>query len=348
MPGVFVSHAGADKVFIDSFVDDIIRLGCEVPKTSIFYSSGADTGIPSGSNLNAYVKEKVQDAKLVVAILTPSFQTRPYCVAELGAAWSRADLLFPIAAPGVERTDLQGVLKGLIVKYLDNSEALDELHEAVCRAVGTSPGAMTWNSYKAKWLSKVERLAASLAAPRLITLEEFERAQNDARGALNALGETQRETEELNAIIEQLKATKDAAAVREILKPKTEIAEYEQLEKAARESMAQLPAPAREAVFWDMQNMGMPWPNAYEDQWAYDQVEKARIDGWLQYGTTDDCLVLNPSFGKIKRAVTAVRDLQKFLSSDVRSEEFHEWFEAEHDEVPPDLGLKHLWDQIFN
>lgn len=175
MPGVFVSHASVDKTFVDNFIDDIIRLGSEVPKGSIFYTSGADTGIPSGGNLNAYVKQKVGDAAIVVAILTPSFQTRPFCVAELGAAWSRTGLLFPVAAPGLERPDLQGVLKGLIVKYLDDSEALDELHEAVCSAVGTSPGAKTWNSYKAKWLAKVTRLAASLDAPKIITAEEFER-----------------------------------------------------------------------------------------------------------------------------------------------------------------------------
>lgn len=62
--------------------------------------------------------------------------------------------------------DLQGVLKGLIVRYLDDSEALDELHEAVCKAVGTSPGVKTWNAYKAKWLGKINRLATSLEIPK--------------------------------------------------------------------------------------------------------------------------------------------------------------------------------------
>ena len=91
----------------------------------------------------------------------------------------------------------------------------------------------------------------------------------------------------------------------------------------------------------------MPWPNAYEDQWAYDQTEKARVDGWLIYGNTEDCLRPNLEFGKVNRAAEAVRDLQRFLSADDRSEEFYEWFSAEHDEVPANLNNKHLWDQIF-
>ena len=51
MPGIFVSHASADRSLIDPFVDDVLRLGCRVPEDLIFYSSGEDTGIPSGLNL---------------------------------------------------------------------------------------------------------------------------------------------------------------------------------------------------------------------------------------------------------------------------------------------------------
>jgi hypothetical protein len=61
MPGIFISHAAADKQSVDTFVDNIVRLGCGVPAESIFYSSGPDTGVPSGSDLNTYVREKVSD-----------------------------------------------------------------------------------------------------------------------------------------------------------------------------------------------------------------------------------------------------------------------------------------------
>jgi hypothetical protein len=346
MPGIFVSHAAVDKEFVDSFVDKVIRLGCEVPKASIFYSSGEDTGIPSGGNLNDYVRQKVANAAIVVAILTPSFQARPFCIAELGAAWSRIGRLFPIAAPGLERTDLQGVLKGLIVKYLDDSQALDELHEAVCGAAGTNPGATTWNSYKAKWRADVSRLVGALEVPKVIAPEVFERSQSDARGALQALGEAQSEIEKLRAQIEKLKTAKDAAAVRQILKPENEVEEFAALEKAAREALSELPDSAKEAVYWDMQGQDMPWPPAYEDQWANDQAEKARVDGWLRYGWHEDSLRPNSEFAKVKRAVSAVGELQKFLIGD-RTEQFCDWFLEEHNEVPPDLTLKLLWDQIF-
>lgn len=119
------------------------------------------------------------------------------------------------------------------------------------------------------------------------------------------------------------------------------------LERAATKALSELPFPAKEAIYWDMKREDMPWPNAYEDQWAADQAEKARVDGWVTYGITDNSLTPNLEFGKVKRAVTAIQDLQKFLSSGDRSEIFCQWFNAEYDEVPPDLSNKHLWDQIF-
>ena len=64
MSGVFVSHAFADKSLVDEFVDTVIRLGCALKSEDIFYSSGEDTGIPTGSDLLNHVRGKVGEAHL--------------------------------------------------------------------------------------------------------------------------------------------------------------------------------------------------------------------------------------------------------------------------------------------
>ena len=146
MPGVFVSHAFQDKPFDDDFVDIVIRLGCSVDPRAIFYSSGEDTGVPSGHDLLGHVLVRVGDASLVVAIISPMFQTRPVCIAKPGAAWSRAGNLFPLAVPGIKRTDLEGVLEGMAVRYIDDAAALDELYDRVGHALGARSSAATWGS----------------------------------------------------------------------------------------------------------------------------------------------------------------------------------------------------------
>jgi hypothetical protein len=233
------------------------------------------------------------------------------------------------------------------VKYLDDSEALDELHEAVCAAAGTNPGARTWNTYKAKWQSKVNRLAAKLSVPRLITPEDYDRVKGEAEGARDALAELQDENDGLKDLIEQLKVAKDAVTVRKILKPKTEVAEFEALRDTAAKLLGNIPSSARDAVYWDMRGEDMPLPNAYEDKWAFDEAERARIEGWLVLSSDDEQLRPNIEMGKVRRAVEAVLELQKFMDSGDRTEAFTEWFLEEYDEMPLDLRNKALWEQVF-
>lgn len=165
MGGVFVSHAAADKGLADAFVDNIIRLGSNAPQNAIFYSSGADTGVPSGEDLNSYLRNRVGDASLVVALITPAFQESRYCIAELGAAWAKVGNLFPLFAPSLERADLDGVLAGMVMHEFTDGPALDELHDRLSDAIGTTCSARTWTNYKQRWLQAATKLPLSTPAP---------------------------------------------------------------------------------------------------------------------------------------------------------------------------------------
>jgi hypothetical protein len=157
MPRIFISHAAADEALVTPFVNTVIRLGCGVGPEGIVYTSGAGTGALSGADLNAYIREAVSVADLVVAIITPAFRASSYCIAELGAAWSRAGKLFPLAVPGTRRDDLDGVLRGLVVHHLDQPRALDELHDRIADALGiAATSASIWNASKGEWLRSVE------------------------------------------------------------------------------------------------------------------------------------------------------------------------------------------------
>ncbi len=164
VPGVFVSHAASDKPFVDAFVDNLLLLGCEVPRRQIFYSSGAATGVPGGADLGAYVRGRVGGDVLVVALITPTFLRRPFCIAELGAAWGQADNLLPLLSPEVSPDELDGILTSLLVRTVDDDGALDELHDRVGNAVGLLPKATTWSDGKRKWLGDLTRHLKGIAS----------------------------------------------------------------------------------------------------------------------------------------------------------------------------------------
>lgn len=167
MAKVFVSHASADKSFVDAFVDNVLRIGLGLNGDKVFYSSERDTGVPSGADLMHTVRTEVGEATLVIAIITPVYQTRPVCVAELGAAWGRTDPshFFPLISPGLERSDLEGVIPSTLVQRIDDGAALDELSDRVESALGSSASKSQWGVGKQKWLAGFpERLQIAEAA----------------------------------------------------------------------------------------------------------------------------------------------------------------------------------------
>ena len=339
---IFVSHAAADKALVDPFVSTVLQLGCEVPKASIFFSSRRSTGVPSGTDLSSYVRGKVQKADLVVAIISPTFQSRPYCAAELGAAWGVTNKLFPILTPGMRRTDLDGVLPTLLTQYLDESEALDELHERVCNAVGSSPGAMTWNEHKASWLVNVKRYAAMIPTLRIITPEDYDRAIADAKGAQLALGTAQDEITRLEQLNERLAEVKDREAVQELLMDDDENREFERLRDIASVALERLPHYVQEAVFLQRTEGFVPNARPFEDE-RRDALNDARLHGHLME-MSDDALMLNEDSIDVEEAVKATDDLSDFLGG--TSNEFKSWFRTQF-RMSPDLSKRSVWEKLF-
>lgn len=162
MSALFVSHASVDKAFVDEFDDTILRGGCGLKREDIFYSSGSDTGLTSGSDLMHEIRRKAGSAKLMLSVISPTYQSRPVCVAELGAGWATTGNLFPMLVPGLPRDSLAGVLGGLTVRYMDDPAMLDELHDAIAEIVTRRTTTSTWNRYREKWLNTVGDLAKNV------------------------------------------------------------------------------------------------------------------------------------------------------------------------------------------
>jgi hypothetical protein len=344
MPGVFVSHAHADKLLVDHFVDDIINGGCGVSRELIFYSSGEDTSVPSGRPLNEYVRSEIGAASLVIAIISPTFQVRPYCIAELGAAWTQVGKLFPIAVPKFPLTNLEGVLDGVIVKHMDDSVALDELRDVVEEAVGVSSKTATWGRFKAKWTSKAHEYAGQIPTPRKILPADHDRALADLQGAYDALSECDSTIQDLNLKIELLRLAKDPAEAAEILLPKNEDERFQALVQNAATALNKLPRIVRQAVWFQLAEGEMPWPGPYDDH-DRDEADAARRDGLLEE-TANERLRPCIEFTDVSTAVEAVNRLNDFLENET-SEPFHDWFREEY-KGPPELRHRWVWDALFS
>jgi len=341
---VFVSHAAADSAFVEPFVDTILKLGCGLDEDEVFYSSGEDTGVPSGADLLHHVRQQAEEAGLVVAIISPMFQTRPVCIAELGAAWSRTGNLFPLAVPGMSRPDMEGVLQGMAVRYIDDPNALDELHDRVGALREETSKTTTWGRQKATWLANVDAYKERLSAPSVVTSDELARVRAELGGTQGALVDSERERRELEGRLKRLAEASTPEERREALLPEGERERYAALVTEAANAVRKLDGIVIDALFAEISEGGMAWPHHYDDHYRHEQANKAVQDGDL-IEDANDRLVPDHEITDVARAAHAIGAVRKFLEEE-SSEEFDLWFRDEYG-GPPDLTKRRIFDGVI-
>ena len=340
MSKIFVSHASADRLLVDPFVDDVIRSGSEVNRQNLIYTSGTDTRIPSGTNLNAYVQNNVGTADLIIAVISPNFRASAYCMAELGAAWVQAGTLFPIGIPGYSYGDVDGVLEGLLVRNIDDDVTLDELHDAICRVTGARIDALTWGKYRVKWLASVASYTARLPVVETYTAADMDRARLKLEGTQAALRDSEEKCRVLQGQLQEMAAIRVAADVEAVLLPADEEERFEALREKASDLLGKLPGVVGDAMFFDWTGPGMGRPT---DQWEAIDFDRAVSDGYLAENG-NELISPNRDSLRVENAYNAVEDLGSFL--DETSSEFGAWFRRKYD-MSPDLRKKVIWRALL-
>ncbi len=302
--------------------------------------------IPVGNDLLAAVRAEVSDTTLVIALITPTYPTRPVCVAELGAAWGVSGKLLPVLVPGIDRDHLDGVLTGMKLDYLDQEKALDHIAERIETETGRRPESQaSWTRAKKKWLRVVSDLVATLPTPEMISKAEHDQLKSKLAETEQALANAENEVTALTETVERLKASKDAAEVAEILLPADDIERFEALRKKAVAALGQVAPIVQEAIRCRLSGDEMRWPDPMVDPGPASAAEDAVSEGFLiEYG---DGLVPNDAHGPVRRANEAVDALKDELGGPAFDPEFYEWFEDKYD-GPPELGQGVIWRSVFN
>lgn len=349
MSGVFVSHASADGEYVEQFVSAVLQLGCglDLENGDLFYTSGADTGVPAGADLMSYVRKEVGTANLVVALITPTYLTRPVCMAELGAAWGMVgdDRLFPLLAPGMRRGDLDGILPSLLIRFSNERDALDQLHERVGKAVERHSGAPTWGRHVRKWEKAADDLAARLPAPQVASVADLEKLERKVAQSDQVIDDMERQIAELEQQLKAVSALKDPADVARATLPTGHRERFDVLATRATKALQALRRVVREAVRCEVLGTEMPWPDGFEDQETRRDAQKAYEDGELLDGSGEDTLVPDYGFAKVSDAREALEELMTFLRKDAEPELF-EVFQDEYG-MPLDLGKRQVWETLL-
>jgi hypothetical protein len=182
---IFISHAALDHELAVA-LSDLLDLGAGVSHDDVFCSS-AKGSIPNGTHFVDHILQKLNEADLIVALLSKSYFKSKFCLAEAGAALTRQRAgnakFYSFVVPPVAFSELEGALYGIQSGSLLDRSELGGLREIVTENVTSRPKDPTWDEKRDAFLKvasatviryETEDLASRIVVQNLIS----ERSEN--------------------------------------------------------------------------------------------------------------------------------------------------------------------------
>lgn len=161
-PMIFISHASADKIFVEALVHLLEAIGFD--ESNLFCSSIPEYGIALGDNIYEKLLNLFREKELhVIFIHSPRYYTRPICLNEMGAAWVLKTEYYSILTNDMTFDMMNGVVSshcvGIKVDAEDAPARLNELLDKLRDKFSLHPVSQTkWERLRNEFLSKVNAI----------------------------------------------------------------------------------------------------------------------------------------------------------------------------------------------
>ncbi|MEI7228669.1 toll/interleukin-1 receptor domain-containing protein [Pectobacterium carotovorum] len=337
---VFVSHATKDKELVAAIVD-LIEDGIGVPESEIFCSSLDGLGIPTGENFISYIKSEIQEPKVVIFLLTPSYFKSKFCLCEMGAAWAKTLKIFPILVPPLTYEDLKYVLTSTQVANIKDDIKYNELRDHLIDVLDFHPKSNTkWDVKRKIFLKKLPSLLKKLAVPQEVSPEEHAVMKAQLEEAQTTLVGYEEENQRLKEYSKKLESAKNKADVKKIKKEfeETGIAdEFESLVESIRELKPDVGG---------FEVLKFILSNYYDKPYKinhFDFGEEFAQAARYNLITLDGSEEVNWDNKRIKSLRGKLDALRYLVECDERGEELDDYCSEEYD-IPLELDNQEFWE----
>ena len=105
---IFISHSSHDSKFVESFVENILLLGLDIPSERIFCSSMEGHGVKSGQYIPDRLHDEIQITSIALLFISKNYKSSEICLNEVGAAWAtlQKENVIPLLLPSVDFKEL--------------------------------------------------------------------------------------------------------------------------------------------------------------------------------------------------------------------------------------------------
>ncbi len=97
---IFISHSSKDKQIVKRFTDQILTLSLGIAQSEIFCTSIEGMGIKSGQVFRERIKKELEEAEIVIQMISKDYKMSEVCLNEMGAAWVLAPNVIPLVIDG--------------------------------------------------------------------------------------------------------------------------------------------------------------------------------------------------------------------------------------------------------
>lgn len=123
---VFVSHSSLDEE-VTTILVDLLRQALNLRSEDIRCTSIDGYRLPGGVATSQAVRSEVNEASLLIGIISPNSIRSAYVLFELGARWGLEKPMIPLLALGTRPEDLEGPLNEINVLECNNESQVHQL-----------------------------------------------------------------------------------------------------------------------------------------------------------------------------------------------------------------------------
>ena len=341
---VFISHAAADAPVAKIFVN-LIESGIGVLPKNIFCISNKGQGIRPGAEFKLSIRENLDDATTVIALISENYYNSPFCMCELGGTWLQAKDIIPILIPPIRFADMKAVLVGLQALRIQIAEDLDELRDELSERLRFKPLATPrWNEKRDEFLEVFPKKLKIIPPSPIVQREQLEKSKAIIVEYENTLKSIREENEKLKNTVVKLKKAKDSKEVKKIVREDMEAADiFEKLVADVSKKIEVLDSVTAETIFAAQRGEDY-YPGRESSCYSWDDSKKALDYKEVELNSEENGISTNDNHPVVKKALKSLADLKYWLEEKSPAE-FFEWYSSENKGYEPDITNRSFWDR---
>lgn len=346
MTMIFISHSTRDGELAIKLMD-LLQTQFNLQRNNFFLTS--DEELKIGEDWIESIRLGMDEANIVLPLITPNFLGSQFCLCELGATWINQKALVPIILPPLDHSALQETpFRSWMQTLILNSEQdLARLAQAmVDRKVGEVNFPRFNTRAKAFYNEVLEPFKGEMESREVISEALVTQLRNELKQFKEAYDEAEKESGQLRKENDALRSMKDREEVKAYEYSNMEDwDEFIELADKVSFLLGKLPNMLPSVLFQSYRyNNRQSYDRGLYLPSYHDELKKLENKGLITF--TDDGWEPNDLHPQIQTVSKAIAELKKFLENNL-TEELEERFHEEYEGMIFDMVYSDFWEKVL-